>query len=221
MCSQFTQRTDHHALMGLLNILKEIGLFTDAYPVVLPYTLATVISHVDHERACVQMQFSLVPRWSKEPRVKFATHNARLETVDEKPTFKDAFVKRHCVVPMNGFVEPIYTGELAGNMVEFSPPPSHMLFAAAIWEEWISKSSGEIIQSFSVLTHDPLPFVAQTGHDRSPIFLDAQQMDLWLGTEGETPTRLKQILLENRAQPTLSAGIQRPMRPGWEKRIKK
>ncbi len=207
-------------MLQTLGILKEIEIFSDAYPVVLPRNLALVVRNENNERRLEQMQFSLLPRWSKESKVKFATHNARLETVDEKPTFKDAFVKRHCVVPMNGFVEPIYTGDFAGNMVEFSPPTQGILFAAAIWEEWASKASGEIIQSFSVITHDPLPFVLSTGHDRSPVFLKLEDLSLWLSSEGERATELKSLLMKKRYKPALEASINRPMRPGWEKRIK-
>ena len=78
-----------------------------------------------------EKEFGLVPSWSKERKVKYSTHNARLVSTDEKsgkpvpiymkPTWREAFAGRHCLVPMDLFIEPIYTGEFAGNMVKFIP----------------------------------------------------------------------------------------------------
>lgn len=56
------------------------------------------------------MRYSLVPNWSKEAKVKFATHNARLESIDEKPTWKTVFSEQHCLVPLTDFIEPILPG---------------------------------------------------------------------------------------------------------------
>jgi len=220
MCSQFTQRFGPGELIAALKVIKDLGIFAAPKPSVLPRQNALVVASHDGSIQVNEMQFSLLPRWAKEPQVKFATHNARFDTVEEKASFKDAFIKRHCVVPMSGFVEPIYEGDLAGNMVEFCPPKGQLLMAAGIWEEWISKESGEVIQSFSVITHDPIPFVRKTGHDRSPLFLTSDGSEEWLATEGEESKELKASLLRHRFVPDLDASVSRPMRPGWEKRKK-
>jgi putative SOS response-associated peptidase YedK len=52
---------------------------------------------------------------------------------------------------MSGFVKPIYENMFAGNMVEFAAPHGEVLLAAGIWEEWASKDTGEVIQSFGRL----------------------------------------------------------------------
>ena len=220
MCSQFTQRFGPGELIATIKLIKELGIFAAPSPNVLPRQNALVIASHDGSIQVDEMQFSLLPRWSSEPKVKYATHNARLETIEEKASFKDAFVKRHCVVPMSGFVEPIYDGALAGNMVEFQPTVTPIIFAAGIWEEWISKQSGEVIQSFSVITHEPIPFVRKTGHDRSPVFLSPEGSEEWLASEGSGHNELKASLMKHRLVPELNVEISRPMRPGWEKRKK-
>jgi len=53
------------------------------------------------------MRFSLLPSWSKEPKVKFATYNARVESILEKATWRTPFSRNHCLVPMTGFFEAI------------------------------------------------------------------------------------------------------------------
>lgn len=148
--------------------------------VLRPHQRAMVIVRESGNSELRAMNFSLVPRWSKERRPKFATHNARLESVAEKPTWRDAFQKRPCVVPLTEFYEPIYEGEWAGHMVAFSRSEVQCLLAAGIWEEWLDTETGEVLQSFAILTTDPQPSVLKIGHDRSPVFLGLDQARAWL-----------------------------------------
>lgn len=186
---------------------------------ITPFSMAPVIVKTEDQITLDLMQFSLLPSWSRERKPKFSTYNARLESVAERASFKNAFVRRHCLVPISTFIEPIYKGDMAGNMVGFSDPRDPILSAAGIWEEWVSKSSGEIVHSFAIITHDPIPFVAQVGHDRSPLFLDPEGAEAWLNSENEKPAQLNQLLLDHRLVPPLSAAIHRPLKDGWQKRI--
>jgi putative SOS response-associated peptidase YedK len=185
---------------------------------IVPYGLAPVMIHQEGKRVLTQMRFSLLPSWAKEPKVKFATHNARIETVLEKPTWKKPFLNRRCVIPMTDFIEPIYEGEYAGNMVSFHQKQAGLLMAAGVWEHW--EGQGEVIESFTILTQAADPFIAGIGHDRTPIFIDGigKSGEDWL-YEGEKSAdqcfealKLGQQLLE------LEVERDRPMRPGWEKR---
>ncbi len=139
------------------------------------------------------MRFSLIPSWSKESKVKFATHNARIETVLEKPTWRKPFEKNHCLIPMDGFIEPIYEGEHAGHMIRFGS--QKLLFAAGIYDEWINKETGEVLESFSILTKAPTEFVLKTGHDRQPIFLkqDSDRLN-WLNIGALVPGQWQKFL---------------------------
>lgn len=163
-------------------------------------------------------RFALLPRWSKEPRVKFATHNARLETIDEKPTWKQVFVERHCLVPLTEFIEPIYTGEHAGNMVAFGQEGGALLLAAGVWDEWVNRATGEVVRSFAIITSDPLPFIAEVGHDRCPVFLKEEAGLEWLANEKKSPALLKEFLKAEQCKPDFTVARHRAMRPGWEKR---
>jgi putative SOS response-associated peptidase YedK len=53
----------------------------------------------------VMVRWGLIPRWSKEPKTEYSTINARAETVAEKPAFRDAFRRRRCLIPADGFYE--------------------------------------------------------------------------------------------------------------------
>jgi putative SOS response-associated peptidase YedK len=216
-------------------MVRQLGLFdTEDDAVietrVLPFQQAPVIVRDGGKRVVRSMQFSLVPAWSKERRVKFATHNARLVSHDdrtgrdvpiyEKPTWRGPFSHRHCLVPISGFIEPIYRGDFAGNMVCFLPKDHQLMAAAGIWEEWTSHETGEIIDSFSILTDDPHPFVKSIGHDRTPVFLKPEAYEAWLSDDLSPQANLA-MLRKSKAEPDLVVEKDRPLKPGWEKRTGK
>lgn len=204
---------------GRFPLLSNARIYEDYVDkLIVPYTPAPVYYRPDDVIDVTDMKFSMVPSWSKEPKVKFATHNARLESIDEKPTWKGVFVRRHCLVPLTDFIEPIYEGDHAGFMVSFHGVEGEVLLAAGVWDEWTNRETGEVTQSFAIITHDPIPFVADKGHDRCPVFLKVKDGETWLGNQGEKPSDLKKFLIDKRLHPDLDVQNFRPMRPGWEKR---
>lgn len=214
MCASFMIKQRNPDEYGLNVVVRtDLEEYYDYY--VVPYRMAPVILSVDKENIVRPMQFSLVPRWSKERKVTFATHNARVESVEEKPTWRDAFRKRHCLVPLTHFIEPIYSGEFAGFMVAFHRTDQNVLLAAGIWEEWVDKNSGEVLESFSIITSEPPEFIARVGHDRCPIFLNPSGAQSWIS---DSLTNPKDFLLSNKADLNLEVEKFRPMKPGWEKR---
>lgn len=197
----------------------QFGVPAEYYDVlIVPHHGAPVYRREGEGAVVTVMRFALLPSWAAEAKVKFATHNARLETIDSKPTWRTVFINKNCLVPMTDFIEPIYEGEHAGHMVAFAEKSDAAIFAAGVWDEWVNKQTGEVIQSFSIITHDPPPFVAATGHDRCPVFLGAEAARQWLGNEGASTGELKDFLIGSRHIPDFKVTRQRPMRPGWEKR---
>jgi putative SOS response-associated peptidase YedK len=217
MCASYMIKQRHPGQFKLLTEARiDIAEYLDR--VVVPYAKAPVlVANGDAVETSI-MKFSLVPSWSKEPKVKFATHNARLESIIEKPTWRTVFGRKPCLVILTDFIEPIYEGSFAGHMVAFSPKSGQLIYAAGVWDEWVNKTSGEVLQSFAIITHDPPPFVASIGHDRSPIFLDEDHGHEWLVSAGTPQEELKEFLIFNAHVPDLQAESHRPMRPGWEKR---
>lgn len=185
----------------------------------LPYSKAPVAVAGNAYSNLKMMNFSLVPSWSKTPKVKFATHNARLDTILEKPTWRGPFVKKHCLVPMSEFVESITeVGKShAGNMVRFHEKEDQLMVAAGIYDEWVNKYTGEILESFAILTDEPPPFVAQIGHDRCPVFIRKEHYKEWLNYKGNGKGALE-LLSSARRELNFAVEIDRPLKAGWEKR---
>ncbi|WP_413560729.1 SOS response-associated peptidase [Bdellovibrio sp. HCB209] len=219
MCASYHLNTDAPSLQKHINVILPEQFTFAKY--VLPHAQAPVIVMHEADIVLKMMKFSLLPGWSKESKVKFATHNARLESIDTKPTWKVPFKKNHCLIPISDFVEPIYENEFAGNMVRFSEKADQLLLAAGIFDVWVDKETGETIESFSIITHDPPDFIMSIGHDRCPLFLPQSRYESWLGSATMSSEERKQFLLDSRAEISFKVEKERPLKEGWQKRIPK
>ena len=223
MCSQYTLKTP------LLKIAQAFGAnlpdSPDSFPLdfskdlkVLPHLEAPVILVRNGQIVLDVFRYSLIPSWSKEERLKFATHNARIETIDSKAMWKAASAERHCIVPLDAFFEAVYEGHYAGNMLRFEKNSAELLYAAGIFELWKNSSSGELIKSFAIITEDACPFIKEAGHDRQPVFLSASMARKWLTAPATTAKNTRMFLDSLKSGTDFSLSIERPLKAGWEKR---
>ena len=207
MCASFMIKQNAGRDLSFVNEMKTD--ISDYYErTILPYAQAPVVIAETGNVVMVAMGFSLIPTWIKEAKPKFATHNARIETVLQKPTWREGFKHRHCLVPISEFYEPIYEGAHAGFMVAFFAQHNSLMWAAGIWEQ----------DTFAILTSEPPPFISGIGHDRCPIFLNQESGLEWLQSESKTGEQWLHFLDEHHASLDFSVRNQRAMRPGWEKR---
>lgn len=216
MCAQFSLKIKTDVLSVKYGVSVPSGLeaIDERF---LPYRTAPTIVKVKEELKLTGMSFSLVPSWAKEPKVKFATHNARIETILEKPTWRTPFQNQHCIVPLTSFYESAYEGPMAGNILEFANVKEDALFAAGIFDVWSDPVTDKKLFSFSIVTTEPTKFISDHGHDRSPLFLDFEKAKSWL-TMAKDPKKMVDFLIENNQRPDLSVQIDRPLKTGWEKR---
>ena len=216
MCASFMIVLRSSQILDL-QIEKRVAIENYLSQLITPHKMAPVITFEDEKLLLSEMKFSLLPSWSKEPKVKFATHNARIETIAEKPTWRGPLKDKHCLILLTDFIEPIYSGEFAGNMVSFNTDGKEILYAAGLWDEWVNKETGEVIRSFTIITSEPPKFVKNTGHDRCPVFLNLEDGIAWLKERGKL-IDLTHWLEIKKTTPQLSAKKFRPMKAGWEKR---
>lgn len=186
---------------------------------VFPKKSANVIvkSKKNTEFALPEMEYSLVPSWSKEPVVKWATYNARLDRVNSKtnsaekifevPTWREPFKKYHCVVPMTKFFESCRDRGIAkGHEVSFFEKDENaIMLGAGIYSVWKGKVNEEekTICSFAIMTTDPNYFIESVGHDRMPVFLKPDDCKAWLTNDFARPEIAYQFLLDSKFEPDL------------------
>lgn len=217
MCAQYTLKTtatDLNEKYGI-HIPNTLTSIDERF---LPYQIApVVVKTTASELKLTPMSFSLIPSWSKEPKVKFATHNARIETIMQKPTWQIPFKKQHCLIPMSGFYESVYHGPVAGNTICFGSESNQLLFAAGIFDVWKDQAADKQIFSFSILTTDPTAFISEHGHDRSPLFLNFDNAKSWLDMKDDDQ-KMIHFLHTSNLKPDLHVAIDRPLKEGWQKR---
>jgi len=144
----------------------------------------------DGKRKFERMRWGLVPYWWSKPlkQLGLSTFNARAETVETKPFFRDAFKRRRCLIPVSGYYEWEYRDgpKKPPQPWYFTPADgSPVLTTAGLWDEWRNKETGETIRSCTMIITAPNRFVAEV-HDRMPVLLAPEQFDAWLdGSAGK------------------------------------
>ncbi len=128
------------------------------------------------------LRWGLVPRWTRELKSLPLLINARADTIAEKPSFRDAFAKRRCLVPADGFYE---WRAIAGKRkqpwrIELADRKAFAF--AGIWEAWKSPE-GEIVKSFAIATTEANSALAPI-HARMPVILARDDEAKWLDTGG-------------------------------------
>jgi len=138
----------------------------------------------------VEMQWGLIPSWSKEPRAQFSTINARAETLTKSPVFRGPFKSRRCLVPASGFYEWQRTNQ--GKQPFCIQLKDGELFAfAGLYDVW-HDADGNELYSYTVITTAPNDLVASI-HNRMPVILHQEDEDAWLDKAAE-PARLLSLL---------------------------
>jgi len=127
-------------------------------------------------------QWGLIPFWAKDPKIGFRNINTRSETISEKPSFRNAFKKRRCLIPANGFYE--WTKDNDKTPFRIFLKNEQLFAIAGIWETW-KDAENRIINSFSIITTGANSLVADI-HNRMPVILKPEDEDSWLMETDET-----------------------------------
>lgn len=130
------------------------------------------------------MQWGLIPSWFKDvdfKEIAAMTLNARIESVNEKVSFKHLLHSQKCIVPSTGFFEWKQVGK--EKIPYFIYPSTGTIFSmAGLYDCWINPLSGLQHKTFSILTC-PANSLMEEIHNtnkRMPLILDSNQEMQWL-----------------------------------------
>ena len=147
-----------------------------------------VVQTRERERRLGMARFGLVPHWAKDPRRGVKMLNARVETVASRPAFRDAFLRRRCLVVADGFYEWRRAGKKKiPYRFGFGGRPFGM---AGLWSVWRGERE---LSSFTILTRPALGATAAI-HDRMPIILPRAQYGRWLDRAQRSHDTLHEVL---------------------------
>ncbi|WP_018078806.1 SOS response-associated peptidase [Thiobacillus denitrificans] len=128
------------------------------------------------------LRWGLVPHWVKDPSIGNKLNNARGETVAEKPSFRDAFKRRRCIIPADGFYEWKTEGRVK-QPYYISLKSGEPLAMGGIWESW-RRPDGEILRTACIITTGPNEVMTPI-HDRMPVILRPEDWQAWLNAPAD------------------------------------
>jgi len=157
MCGRYYRRSDKQKIAeafraGLpttFEILPSYNVAPQTFQPVVAFNRKTL------ERELLQMRWGLVPFWADDPRIAYSTINAKAETLATSPTFREAFKRRRCLVPADGFYEWQPTGKKTKQPYALSLKDSSLFALAGLFDVWKDKKTGQALFSYSIITTDP------------------------------------------------------------------
>ncbi|WLR56799.1 SOS response-associated peptidase [Mesobacillus subterraneus] len=142
-------------------------------------------------RSGKKMRWGLIPFWAEDEKIGYRMINARAETVDEKASFKHALKQRRCLILTDGFYEWKKEGKQK-QPYRFGMKSKQPFALAGLWENW--KKDGKEITSCTIITTGPNQ-VTEKIHDRMPVILPKNKLDIWLDSSFAKPDQIKQLLV--------------------------
>jgi len=175
MCGRFTLIQDAAILQQHLKA-QNVPYLQPRYNIAPGQPVLTLRKTVEGKQ-WFWMRWGLIPAWAKDPTISNKLINAKAETLREKPSFREAFTKRRCLIPASGFYEWQKQGKYKQpyylTVTEREP-----IAMAGLWECWKSPT-GQVIESCTILTTQANEKVNLL-HNRMPVILERNSYDLWL-----------------------------------------
>jgi len=171
MCSRYSRTK------GQVKVSKaKVAIKTPPQAIIRPTDKAGVIRKGSGGLEEATLRWGLIPSWATDPKIGVQCINARAETISEKPSFREAFQKRRCLVPADGFWEWETIGK---NKIpwKFVRPSGEEFCMAGLWEAWNSPEG--ILETFTIITTSPNELVRSI-HDRMPVILSQDEGEVWL-----------------------------------------
>jgi putative SOS response-associated peptidase YedK len=190
VCGKFTQMMSWGELVTLADL---VGAPASAAETVTPMRFATVIRlDVQGRRQAARMRWGFVPAGARDPSEGTRFIHARAETIEQRPTFRDAFFERRGIVVVNTFNEgkeitPRKTEQYVVTLKE-----RQATAIAVIWERWTDLNKS-VLESFAMVTVPPNDLIA-TITDRMPALIADADWGKWLGEEPASVDELKAML---------------------------
>ncbi|WP_313522488.1 SOS response-associated peptidase [Shinella sp.] len=178
MCGRFTQMLPWRDLVALYRLTDNIkSRNTEARFNVAPTQTVPFVRLDDEGNHTVDDgRWWLVPHWAKE-MPKAAMFNARIETVDSSPAFRDAFKARRCLIPADGFYEWTKADDGGKDPWLIQMPGGAPYAFAGLWAHNTRMETP--VTSCTIITAPSIAPISQI-HDRMPIILDPSVFDAWL-----------------------------------------
>jgi putative SOS response-associated peptidase YedK len=191
MCGRYTLKSPVERLAEKFHLTDTLSL-KPRYNIAPSQPVAVVRRLPDNsDRKLAILRWGLIPAWVKDSASGAQPINAKAETAAEKPMFHDAFRRRRCLVPADGFYE--WRQEDKRKQPVYICMKDREPFAfAGLWEHW-ENQDGQAIESCTILTTEPNDLLKPI-HNRMPVILNPKDYDLWLDPDVRDSGKVRRLL---------------------------
>lgn len=137
----------------------------------------------DRQEIIQMAQWGLLPDWAKDKSLQTSTLNAKLETIGEKPSFKN-YQSQRCLIPADGFYEWQWLDPTGKKKQKYLVRlPGDPLFSfAGLWNQWRDVNTGAVFHTYTILTTEAnaLMSVIHNSKKRMPVILNPDAEKAWL-----------------------------------------
>ncbi len=138
------------------------------------------------------LRWGLVPRWARDESGGARLINARADGVASKPSFRDAFARRRCLVPADGFYEWRQEGPGPKQPYAVALRDGEPMALAGLWEGW-KRPDGGWLRTYAIVTTEANPKMSAL-HQRMPVILGRDDWNAWLGEREANDEALMALL---------------------------
>jgi putative SOS response-associated peptidase YedK len=189
MCGRFVLLTDLSRIVQSFDIQGVSGELHQGVNISPGQMIAAVVR--DEVNRLIPFKWGLVPSWAKDLEVEYKMINARAETVAEKPSFRQAFKKRRCLIVADGFYEWKTEGRKK-TPLRFGLKSGEPFGFAGLYEIWHAQDKTPL-QTCTIITTDANSLIAPI-HDRMPVIVPKTDEAAWTDPDNQDQARLLSIL---------------------------
>jgi putative SOS response-associated peptidase YedK len=190
MCGRYVLLTDLSVIVESFDIGRVACEYRPGSNI-SPGQQVAVVLRRDGQNSLVHFQWGLIPSSATDPSIGNRMFNARAETLSEKPSFRNAFAKRRCLIPADGFYEWKKLGKLK-QPFQFSLKSGEPFGFAGLYESWISPERRPV-HTCTIITTEPNDLLRPV-HDRMPVILPKDREAYWIDPENRDQRGLLSIL---------------------------
>lgn len=193
MCGRYTNKAKKEEIEQEFAVNINQGVIFEPRYNIAPSQFVPVILEEKGNRIINQLKWGLIPSWAKDDSFAAKMINARAETLAEKPSFKNAFKSRRCIISASGFYE--WEKTKTGKQPHYFFLKDKNIFGfAGLYEEWLDKSTGELIETCTIITTEANK-VLEPIHERMPVILHSKDYNQWLDEKEKDPGKLQNLLV--------------------------
>ena len=189
MCGRFALTLPLDAVAGWFDAAHVQVADPGARYNICPTTDIPVLASHKGERHLVPMRWGFLPRWYKSATDGPLLINARSETIAEKPSFREAALKRRCLIPASGFYEWFREGKRKEPWW-VHPADGDLMAFAGVWQVWNGPDKQRAV-TCAIVTCAAGPGLSDV-HHREPVMVRPDDFGLWLGENGKGAAALMQ-----------------------------